>query len=226
MGYPQSIHRLVILGTIYSETFATSLHFGTVTGTPMPAVSQALLDAVAASVAAWWPRSGTSVDPSLLNINKLTGIKLNRIDSGGHYQDSVTMEKTYPTPISGAGSPYAAPSQLATVVTLRTAVERGKASKGRMYFPLMAGFQAVGTDGRAIPADALRAANAVKTLIDGINLDYAGGAGGGVGGRAIVASAIGAGTIREVTGTSCGRVVDTMRSRRNKLAEDPQYDTV
>jgi hypothetical protein len=226
MAYPNSLHRLVILGTLYDDTFATSLHIAATAGGDMSPVTNALLADIAGTVGAWWPRSSTAVDPSLLNIAKLTSIKLNRIDTAGHYQDGMTFEHTYGSPISGSGSPSLAPAQIATVVTLRTAVERGRASKGRMYFPCMAGFQLVGSDGRALPADALRAANAVKTLIDAINLDYATPLGGGVSGHVVVASAIGTGTVREVTGTSCGRVPDTMRSRRSKLLEDPQFDTV
>lgn len=226
MAYPDSFHRLVLLGTQFDDQFATGLSIAASAGGDMDAVNATLLADIAAIVSNWWDNATGVVAPRIAAQAKLTSIKLNRIGTDGLYQDAGTFEHIYPTPIAGGGPTANLPPQLATVVTLRTAVERGRASKGRMFLPVVQGYQTVGADGRATTTDALQVANAVKTLIDSINLSYAGPVGGGTAGRVSVMSNIGLGTVREVTGTSAGRVTDTMRSRRNKLAEDAQFDTV
>lgn len=225
MVYPTSFHRLVLLGTQFGDTFATGLSIRASGGGGMSAVTPAQLAAVALIAGAWWDDAVGSIAIRIAAQAKLTGIKLNRIGPDGKYADSTTMEHTYATPIAGGGTTANIPAQLATVVTLRTAIERGKASKGRMYLPVLQGFQTVGSDGRATVADALQAANGVKLFIDQLNLEYASPTGGGTPGHVAVMSNVGSGAAQDVTGTSCGRVTDTMRSRRNKLAEDPQFDT-
>lgn len=225
MVYPASFHRIVLLGTQFADTFATGLTVAASGGGDMSAADDALATEISSLIATWWPANTGTVAVQLPAQAKLTSVKVNRINSAGLYEDPVTIEHVYGSPIAG-GTGVIQPAQMATAVTLRTAVERGLASKGRMYLPATLGFvTALGADGRATVANAREAANAVKTLIDGINLIYATPP-TGVAGRVSVMSNVGAGFIREVTGTSCGRVPDTMRSRRSKLDEAPEYDTV
>jgi hypothetical protein len=147
--------------------------------------------------------------------------KLNFIGPDGLYVANETFEYTYQNPVPGGGQ-FNAPAQLATVVTLRTAVDRGRASKGRMFLPVCGGFQAVGDDGRASATDAENVADRMAALFTVINGVYAAAESGdearGVVG---VASNIGSGTFRRVTHVTVGRVTDTVRSRRNKQLEAP-----
>lgn len=229
MVYPAPFHRLVIMGTLYADVFNTTLSIVPIPGTgtiSMGLVTPTLLADVAAVVGAWWPGAGAN-QPHITQAARLTGIKLNLIGPDGRYLGPETMEHTYPAPIAGGVSTNP-PPQLAVVATIRTAEPRGLASKGRMYLPPANGFYTpLATDGRASDVSALRVATAMTTLFDGINdvynaLPVTDAARGRVG----VASDRLAGQFRVATEVSVGRVVDTMRSRRNKLDEAPEFATI
>lgn len=221
MAYPHSFHRLVIFGTHYTETWNTSL---SMSGPGLPEVSPSMLAAIAAVVSPWFTSTGGSGAISFLSTVKLTGIKLNRINEAGRYQDPSSQTHLYPTPLSGGATASTnAPPQLAVVATLLTAFDRGRASKGRMYLPPVSGAQNVGSDGRMATADALRTAMATTALLNNLRTAYVAQYGPGPdSGGAAVMSNVGAGAWHFVTKVRAGRVVDTMRSRRSSLAEDPQ----
>lgn len=228
MVYPASFHRLVIMGQMYTDIFNTTCSIIPVPGQgtgELNAVTQELADAVRVLIATNWA-SGAAGNLWFPSPARFTGIKLNRIGPDGKYQDPFTIESLAPAPVAGSLS-ITPPAQIATVATLRTPVPRGPASKGRMFFPGTSGFsQTIGTDGRATAANALRFADAVSELFNGIHLLYAArmGSMGGLG-RLGVASDVGAGRFLPVTSISVGRVPDTIRSRRSSLDEDPQYST-
>lgn len=230
MTYPDPFHRLVIIGTIYNDVWNTSLSIIPRAGSGtigLDQVEASDLTAIASIVSAWFaPDMPTGVGfPS--NV-KLTGIKLNRINETGHYADPVSREHTYPSPISGGGGAVNVAAQLALAATLRTAVPRGRGSKGRMFLPQPAALtqSQLGADGRLTTANATTVANAVRTLIVNINAAYGTMQSGDEQlGRVGVASNAGEGIFREVTQVSVGRVPDTIRSRRSKLIEDAQFST-
>jgi hypothetical protein len=221
MSYPSSFHRLVLIGTQYSETFNTTLSIAMPTGDIGP-VNDTLLAAVGAWAADWWNDTGVN-GPEVAVQAKLVSIKLNRIDVSGHYEDDTTKMMTFGSPISGAGPTSFRPAQLATVATLRTAAERGKASKGRMFLPVCTGYDTVDSTGRAGTVDAQRLATGVASGIIRLNTVYATAPSGSTGARVHVMSSVGSGAKRQVTRVSAGRVTDTMRSRRSSLIEDPQF---
>lgn len=220
MSYPDQFHRLVVIGKAYTDTvnFSCAIVPTGFGGTSEP--SQGLVDSVFNFVQTWWVGAGAN-DIGIAASHVFMGIKLNRIGTDGRYADPVTHEKYH----AGSGNPggFSAypPAQLATVLTLRTAVERGHASKGRMYLPPVSGY--IGpldtTTGQASLAASTRVATAGRALILGIHAAYA--ANGLAAARVGVTSDIGGGTIRPVTAVSAGRVPDTMRSRRSKLQEAP-----
>jgi hypothetical protein len=224
--YAAPFHRLVLLGTVYTDIWNTSLTIApddSAVETLEP--TDALVLAVANAVSAWYA-DGTGTGARISQTHKLTGIKLNRIGTDGLYMDDVTHEYTYTSPISGPFS-AAPPAQIATVLSLRTAVERGHASKGRMYLPPCEGFTAVDvTTGIATIANAGRVATAGATLVDSLNDVYNAGFPDFSAMEVAVASNIGAGTFRRVTRVSVGRVPDTMRSRRSAISELPEYADV
>lgn len=220
MVYPGHFHRLVMYGGLYSDVFNTSLSIVPMTSDQAPAVSDALLNAVATACSDFWASGGGS-NISITGSAILKGVKLNRILPDGHYAETVTKDKLYGTPFPGGGS-TGHPPQLSVVATLRTAAERGLASKGRMYLPSITGFQQLQADGRALVGTANLVVSNVILLIRAINAAYASNGGpGGTTMRVGVASGTRGGQFREVTRVSCGRVPDTMRSRRNKQAEAP-----
>lgn len=223
MVYPSQFHRLVIQGTLYTDVFNTTLSMVPIGGSS-PVVSQSLANAVRDAIATWWPKPATVGPGDGIGITaqaKFTGIKLNRIGTDGLYEDPIAIESLVTTPVAGgvAGFP---PPQLSTVVTLRCPDERAHAGKGRMYFPTNGSATALGSDGRLSVNQALAVANGAVTLFDAIDAAYA-----TAGGNALVgvASSVGAGRFQVCTSVTVGRVVDTMRSRRNKLLEDPQVVT-
>lgn len=218
MVYPVSIYRLVIGGTIYSETWNTSLQIYPTATAP---IDEDLLEDVAEVVRLWYT-DGDADGGQFHSQAPLTYIKLNRIDVNGHYQDPVSMTYDYPTPQPGTGAGTGVAPQIAIVATLKTNFERGLAHRGRMYLPPATGFINPGVDGRATAASAQRIAGSVSTLINGVNAAFASWTGGPVGGRVAVISNKGAGAWHLVTSVEVGRVLDTMRSRRSSLDEDYQ----
>jgi hypothetical protein len=148
----------------------------------------------------------------------LTSVKLNRIDTAGHYQDPDTREHIYTTPIAGGGTYVGAP-QLTIAATLRGDDERALAGRGRMYPPISEMCQSPGSDGRITAANALLYATGIAGLFHALDDTYIANSVNGVVG---IASKTRTGGFQALRNVTVGRVIDTMRSRRNKLAEDPQ----
>lgn len=225
MVYPNRFHRLVILGTAFTDVWNTSLSIAADNGTDLEAVTPELLETIAGVVSAWYTKN-TAPNVQFGTTHKLTGIKLNRIGVDGRYVDDTTQEWTYPTPLAGTNvlTPIA---QAATVMSLRTAAARGPASRGRMYLPPATGFTAPdATTGLASAAAALRVAQAGAEFIDGINDAYNATFPTFSVGEVVVASNTGLGRFRRVTEIQVGRVPDVMRSRRSALSEDYQSAAV
>lgn len=221
MVYPNRFHRLVLLGTAFTDIWNTSMSIASDNGTDLEAVTPELLTSIAGVVGTWYANT-TAPAIQFPAAHKLTGIKLNRIGVDGRYVDDTSFEHTYPTPIPGTASLQPIP-QAAVVASMRTAAERGPASRGRMYLPPASGFTAVdGTTGLATASNALRVAQAVAQLVDGINDAYNATFPAFSVGEVVVASNVGLGRFRRVTEIRVGRVVDVMRSRRSALSEDYQ----
>lgn len=226
MVYPGQFHRLVLLGNLYSDRFNVTLSIAPTPGDTIAAPTQAFCDALAGDIANWWdnplaaaPGNGLTIDGSAV----LTGIKLNRVGPDGRYVDPKTIETTLVTPAPGGGG-SGFPPQLSLASTLRGPDARGAAAKGRMYWPVsQLAHGALDTTGRVSVASATQYAHGVATFIRLVNARYASTGPSAV---AAIASKTGAGRFQVVTKVTVGRVVDTMRSRRNKLAEDPQEATV
>lgn len=221
MPYPGQFVRLVMIGSLYNaEQFNMTLSIvpSALGELGMPPVDAPTLAAVAANCSAWFSSTTAGSGPSFQSEHKLVSIKLNRLGTDGRYVDAVAREHVYPTPISGGGSVPSGkmPPQVSTVISLRTALERGRGSKGRIYLPATVASSGVATDGRITAANALVNANAVKSLINSLNATYT------LIGKVGVASNAGSGRFEHITRVAGGRVLDTMRSRRSSLVEDHQ----
>lgn len=220
MSYAAPFHRLVMIGELYSDVFNVTLTIMPTGGGVIPAVTQSLADSARATIATWWPKlrstsagAGIEMSPDC----KLTSIKLNRIGTDGKYMDATAIESVLTTPVAGGGTGRQA-AQLTVAATLRGTNPRGRAGRGRMYFPPGGWYQGVlAADGRLPATEATNYARGVVTLIQNINDVYVAA---GVAAVAGIASKAGAGAFQPVDSITVGRVIDTMRSRRNKLPED------
>ena len=218
MPYPGNFHRLVILGQVYTDTFATSLSIVPVGGS-LGVVTPEMAEDVGLIVLDWWNNALGATGAGFLQNVRLTGVKLNLIGPDGRYAQDETGEYTLPAPVAGTMGADA-PAQLSMVITLQSAIARGRGSKGRMYLPPSEPVVQVSSDGRVSAARALQQAVAVEYLINLLNAHYAGT------GMVGVASDQGAGVFAPVVEVRCGRVVDTVRSRRSSLDEDYQVHPV
>ena len=218
MPYPGQFHRLVMIGSHYNDTFNMTLSIvpSALGELGMPEVDAGTLASVAAAVGTWFPKPVNGPGPGFHNISKLTSIKLNRINAAGHYVDPIAREHLYGSPISGSEASNPVP-QIAQVITLGTALDRGRGSRGRVYALPNTQMFPLDSSGRASASTVTYSAEAWKILINQINSIYT------LIGRVGVASNAGAGRFEHVTRIGVGRAVDTMRSRRSTLVEDHQY---
>jgi peptidoglycan hydrolase-like protein with peptidoglycan-binding domain len=220
MAYPGQFHRLVLIGTTYTDTFNTTVSIVPDNGSTIPAVTEELIEAVAAPIADWWPRTIASGSGIGIAANvALTGIKLNRIGPDGRYVDAETREFTYPLVIAGSG-PGGQAAQLAVACTIRGVNDRQRAGKGRMYMPMNSYSSALGGDGRMLQSNAAALAQRFHTFLQSIDGVYStASVDAGVG----IASRSGVGGFQRMYTVSVGRVIDTIRSRRSALDEAPEY---
>lgn len=221
MSYPSAFHRLVMIGNLYSDTWNTTLSMIPISGGgALPAVSDELLEDVGVFVGDWFNNTLTSLAGiGIIQACTLTSVKLNRIGTDGKYVDAEAKEHVFSTPIAGSVN-VTPPPQLTVATTLRGTNERARAGRGRMYFPPSGLCVSVQSDGRLTGADALSYAKGSLALLSGLNDVYLSA---GVGAVAGIASKQGTGAFQGVAQVSVGRVVDTIRSRRNKQQEAPEF---
>lgn len=208
MPYPHPFLRLVVGGDLYSdqEQWTWSLSLIPDNGEQGPSLGPEVPEAVIAACESFHST------PGLISQNaRLRWIKLNEIGEDGRYTSADTRrwdDTEGGTP--GANGGNIAP-QIALAVTLRTAVNRGLASRGRFYVPVP-GWGPT-TDGRLSAETANFYTVAATELLNDLNAAlplY----------RVGVVSDRGAGASRPVTYVEVGRVLDTIRSRRTSMPED------
>lgn len=147
-------------------------------------------------------------------------VKFQPINTDGKYfPDHPTNVIEYSPPIAGAwgDDPPLYPLQIARVVSLDTGFRRGRAAHGRMYFPTAA--PVTSGDRRTTASAATAFATVMGNAINSWrNMDPAG---------VFLPSVVSVNNNpalppmwREISAVRVGRVLDTVRRRRNKLAED------
>lgn len=208
MAYSQPFLRLAVIGTLYeveSFTWTLSLRQNFPSEDYPEVVPQGVIDAVTTFHTASEVSTGAGA--------RLTTIKLNKIGTDGRYvSQGDTVQHDFEPSIPGVGTSNL-PAQIANVVTLRTAAQRGRASSGRFYYPATG--RAVQSDGRLSAGAALAIAADATALLNGLNAALPGW-------KVAVMSSIGTGYARDVTHVEVGRVYDTMRSRRRSMEEERQ----
>lgn len=175
--------------------------------------SQLMLDDYASDISAFHGRTGTQ----LYSFCRLTEVKMARIGANGKYTQDPLL-KTVDVP-GGAAREMDRPPQVALAVSLGSNT-RGPRGKGRFYLPAPA--QTLGSDLLVLPEDnrqlGLSLATFFADLTNFPGLDPPGTP------RPTIASS--KGTNSDVTTFRVGRALDTIRSRREGLAEKWSVPTV
>ena len=205
MAYSEKFLRLVLGGNLYAVdqwTLSMSLRaqFGS-TPTAPESVPQGVIDA-----AANWFASPTMISHQA----RLNFLKLNEIGTDGKYTHSDTVVYDFEGEIPGASSNNF-PPQIAYCVSLRTDFARGRAHAGRFYIPMPS--TNPDATGKLSDFEVGKFANPTETFLRAIQTSLPGY-------ELAIMSNIGAGTAHTVTHAAYGRVLDTIRSRRNKFTEN------
>lgn len=143
-------------------------------------------------------------------------VKLNRINTAGHYDEATTHQRILANLTGGGASSPAPPNQIAWAITTTTRVSRGPAHSGRFYLPMPV--ITLGTDGLIPTASVQSAAVPLKAFIEaisdvpGVDVAFSPGA-------VVMSRKSGAPATHQITGIAIGRVLDTQRRRRRKLTE-------
>lgn len=211
MVYPASFLRLVASGPLYVvESWSWGLSLARF---PASGEFAEVPDVVPEDVIAATTQFHQSIPTSAPA--QLATIKLNLIGADGRYvNQSETVRHDYDVPVPGQGSGNV-PPQVALALSLRTDKLRGRAHVGRIYRPVPT--LTVNTEGMIAEGAAASAASALANYIQGLEDALPGW-------RVVVASNVGAGAFEQVTAVRCGRVLDTIRSRRRSLPENYAQD--
>lgn len=214
MAPVQNLYRLQFGGKVFAdERWSCSLHMNS----PDP-VNTAAADFVV-PLSQWFSShdAGNSDSTTLdeVKFNKIAKVVLPGGQVRWRYANQVTDVAPLAVPVSGNQNQM--PPQCTLSLGLTTALKRGRGHAGRIYPPSgLDDLQNQIADGRVSAPEAMARAQAFRTLLLDLNAP-----GGGLLMSVVVFSAV-AETVEPVTGVRCGRVIDTMRSRRTSLAEDYQ----
>lgn len=209
---------MTVGGSIYdSERWSFSIR-AFPTGTPGTPQLQTAADTVAEGLSTAWLGSGPL---ALLAGWTCDLVKFAYIGTDGKYVPGTEAGVADDTIwVTGARSQGRPPSQLSNVITLETGVRRGLAHYGRCYLPCLE--FVVDATGRLTQATALAIATAMRDWLADIEGNDDVPVNNWAVFSALKTTDPRSPVARAVTGIGCGRVVDTMQSRRTSLDEDRQ----
>lgn len=220
MPYKEDHYLLTVKGTRASQSATDEWQFGlriSESTAFTPANFEDALTDARGDVETWWG----AIRQLYGAATKVTSCKFARIGTDGLYepQDRVSEQDITVALQPGTSASPNLPGQIATVITLLTNTTRGLASKGRIFLPALS-TASVNTDGSIFGPHVETIADATVTLLNNLN-NWPGGDTGQQFGRVIVASKVGAGEERDVTGIRVGRRFDVQRRRAEKFPENP-----
>lgn len=205
------------------EEWQTGLKFAPALGTDPATMQSRLLDISITDILAACTKLITGGYPVTMNFSNIVTIdwaKLAVIKTDGHYQGSPTLAEQ--TGKAGGSGAFPQPPQLAAVVSLWSGDTFGRANRGRSYLPVP--YMFLNTQAVTEPRATVAAANSLRDLFKVFLADVAGEVDGvTLGTFPAIMSSLGSGTTKHVQKIACGRVIDTMRSRRTSLQEDPVW---
>lgn len=153
---------------------------------------------------------------------QLFRVKVSAVGTNGLYLTDPVEDEPAPGGVTGADAAVRHPNQVACVISTGTSTNIGRAVRGRYYLPLPA--DGINPDGRIDASRASGRATLAAGLFTGLNSLLE--AGTGDSSNISIMSSVGAGTTHGVTRVRVGRVLDTIRSRRNQLDENYSADVV
>jgi hypothetical protein len=205
MVYANPFLRVRLEGTLgASEVFSFGINLiSDGPWTPPAPITQSMADAVAL----WF-----TSESNIASAADLHTLKVNLIGVDGRYVEETTNRWDYGSPYPSGNVTAPFPFQIALVISLLAANDRGRASHGRFYLPVPTG----GLEG---PDQTLPTTFQESYLAAGVSLlelleqELPGWQPG-------LVSNVGAGAQALITRVRVGRVLDTIRSRRNKVVEE------
>jgi len=181
---------------------------------PSTSALQAYVDAVRPAVINYHGASAVQAgNTTYLGAIAAANIGIDGKYIGGGLQS--TVRSTNQTPVAGVGTPVH-PLSVALCISLGSARARGRASRGRIYWPARA-ISVDAQDGRisTTAQDGIR--NTANTFLAAINTAAATHLGSGF--ALSLMSGLGSGTTAPVTRVSIGRRVDVQERREGELSE-------
>jgi hypothetical protein len=213
------VNRVTISGTCFNggEEWTTGFYLGsTDADAPDPAGTAAL---VGTAWETFWNGAGSTMFPSIYLTREVKVAHI--LETGFTDLDQIDYH-TYGTPIAGGGA-NRYPPQIAMAATLTSNIQRGLASKGRMFLPPIT-FAIDGDTGKQTSGSMTAIANVFKAFLDDVN--------DAVTGQSIILASHGhaiksggvitgySGAVNAlVSGCRVGDVMDTQRRRRDSLQE-------
>lgn len=190
------------------ESAVGSLRFGGPTAIEW--AGQENCDALANILSTWWGDGAMFIPSNCF----LTTVKWNRIDRNGHYKDSGQTVLTDFTGVPGARTP-SFPTQIAWATTWDTDKTRGRAARGRTYWPTGVGILPLENVVDATTAQTK--ANMDLRLINALTAQFSGSVPDSI--WPAVMSDIGEGTTNRITGSRVGVRLDIQRRRGKGIDE-------
>lgn len=215
-----ALYRLQLGGQHYGDIWSNTLHMKSLTPYPpepeppfdnIDGAMEAALDHIESVASAFYSKGIFS------SATTLDFIKFNEIDpaTGKYVSDGQVYIREVEN-VKGGSNVYT-PPQLTICVTLTTNKSRGRASKGRLFLPTLTG--SVTQSGQLATPARDEVATAAATYLNalnnwpGVDLPWD---------SAVHIWSSVDGSLEKVTGIEVGSVVDTQRSRRNAISEEPR----
>lgn len=208
MPYSKAHHLLTIGGALGGgvERWSIGLRFGNDVNVP---ATQAMVNACVAPISTWF-KAG---DSAFSNSHRIDQVKLADIGTDGRYPPGLdSFEAAGPLSIAGTNVSVSLPYQCSLVVSLVTALPRGKGHIGRVYLPPFASIANAGTS-QILDTSQPQIANNFATMLRALR-DTVSGLG-----DPTVFGKTGTGTAHAITAVRVGKVFDTQRRRRRSLPE-------
>lgn len=196
------------------EQWTNTIRFTRSSALIAPAMDN-LLDDVQADVQAWHTRATSNIS----SVVKLDFVKFNEIGTDGKYEQAVTYQKVFTTPVAGGNTTFSNPLQVAMAVSLRTA-KRGPRYRGRFFIPCPA---------VVLDPNTFKVSTAIRDQVCSSAQTFLQALGNWPGLDTFSAPKVavlsgggkfsGTGSAEVVTAVRVGDVYDTIRSRRRQLGE-------
>jgi hypothetical protein len=222
-AYAHRVNKVQISGTCFGgqEIWSTGFYIG---ATDADAADPGTTTAEA--VGALWQAFFTNGTSAINQGFKTTSVKVSQLQTDGDVDLDMIDIYDYPSPISGTNGGPPMPPQISLAATLTSDLQRGLASKGRMYLPGV-NLPVFFDNPHISPTEQNGIADKLKIFIDGVNNHSE------IDGYVVLASkghkiqgtpdpddySYSGGLTTRVTGLRLGNVYDTQRRRRNDIVE-------